>query len=114
MEVQMGREDVRQYWEEQLSEYWSSGFSIPEYCELKDLAYESARRWVRIFSKERETSTGPDKEEPLELIEVKPPRMEPVSKGTGVRLKVGLVDILLAKDFDGSVLAKVLKVLEAV
>jgi hypothetical protein len=31
----MAREDARQYWEEQLSEYWGSGFSIPEYCELK-------------------------------------------------------------------------------
>ena len=45
----MGREDARQYWEEQLTEYWESGFSIPEYCELKELSYESARRWVRIF-----------------------------------------------------------------
>ena len=48
----MAQEDVHQYWKKQLSEYWGSGFSILEYCELKELSYESARRWVRIFEKE--------------------------------------------------------------
>lgn len=110
----MGREDARQYWEEQLTEYWESGFSIPEYCELKELSYESARRWVRIFEKEREEVSRPAKEAPLELIEVKPSRMASAAKGSGVRLKVGMVDILLENNFDGSVLAEVLKVLETV
>lgn len=41
----MGREG-RDYWEEQLSEYWDSGLTIQEYSELKELPYESARRWI--------------------------------------------------------------------
>lgn len=32
--------------EEQLSEYWDSGLTIQEYSELKELPYESARRWI--------------------------------------------------------------------
>ena len=32
----MGREG-RDYWEEQLSEYWDSGLTIQEYSELKEL-----------------------------------------------------------------------------
>ncbi len=109
----MAREDARQYWEEQLSEYWGSGFSIPEYCELKELSYESARRWVRIFEKERGAVSGQSEEEVIELVEVKQPRPTPERKKPGVRLKVGAVDILLEKDFDGSVLSEVLKVLGA-
>ena len=35
----MARE-TRQYWDEQLAEYWDSGFTIQEYSELKDLPYE--------------------------------------------------------------------------
>ena len=110
----MAREDARQYWEEQLSEYWESGFSIPEYCELKELSYESARRWVRIFEKERNTAPGQVEENALELIEVKPPRAVLERKKAGVRLKVGSVDILLEKDFDRLVLSDVLSVLGAV
>ena len=44
----------RDYWREQLSEYWDGGLTIQEYCELKDLPYESVRRWIGILKKERE------------------------------------------------------------
>ena len=44
-EDDMGREG-RDYWEAQLSEYWDSGLTIQEYSELKELPYESARRWI--------------------------------------------------------------------
>lgn len=36
----MGREG-RDYWVEQLAEYWESGLTIQEYSELKELPYES-------------------------------------------------------------------------
>ena len=36
----------RDYWREQLSEYWDGGLTIQEYCELKDLPYESVRCWI--------------------------------------------------------------------
>ena len=48
-----GRPETKQYWIDQLSEYWDSGFTIQEYCELKDLSYESARRWISQLKKER-------------------------------------------------------------
>ncbi len=112
----MAREDVRSYWEEQLAEYRGSGFSIPEYCELKELPYESARRWVRIFEKEGGGASGQAEENALELIEVKLPHPQavPERKKAGVRLKVRSVDILLEKDFDQSVLSDALRVLGAV
>ena len=37
----------REYWEKELSEYWDSGLTVQEYCELKELPYESVRRWIR-------------------------------------------------------------------
>ena len=46
----MGREG-REYWLEQLSEYWDSGLTIPEYSDLKELSYESARHWIRDDAK---------------------------------------------------------------
>lgn len=46
----MGREG-RDYWEAQLSEYWDSGLTIQEYSELKELPYESVRRWIRVLQK---------------------------------------------------------------
>ena len=46
----MGREG-RDYWEAQLSEYWDSGLTIQEYSELKELPYESTRRWIRVLQK---------------------------------------------------------------
>ena len=46
----MGREG-RDYWVEQLSEYWESGLTIQEYSELKELPYESVRRWIRVLQK---------------------------------------------------------------
>ena len=41
----------RDYWREQLSEYWDGGLTIQEYCELKDLPYENVRRWIGILKK---------------------------------------------------------------
>ena len=52
----MGREG-RDYWEAQLSEYWDSGLTIQEYSELKELPYESTRRWIRVLEKTRQLAT---------------------------------------------------------
>ena len=47
----MGREE-RGYWKAGLSEeYWDSGLTIQEYSELKELPYESTRRWIRVLQK---------------------------------------------------------------
>ncbi len=41
----------RDYWREQLSEYWDGGLTIQEYCELKDLPYKNTRRWIAALSR---------------------------------------------------------------
>ena len=72
----MGREG-RDYWEEQLSEYWDSGLTIQEYSELKELPYESTRRWIRVLEKARQD--GVIGSASLELVEVKSLHLQPDS-----------------------------------
>ena len=80
----MGREG-RDYWEEQLSEYWDSGLTIQEYSELKELPYESTRRWIRVLEKARQD--GAIGSASLELVEVKPLQTD-ARNGSGIRLLV--------------------------
>ena len=77
----MGREG-RDYWEAQLSEYWDSGLTIQEYSELKELPYESTRRWIRMLQKARQGGTSAS--ESLELIEIKPLQTN-ASDSSGIR-----------------------------
>ena len=63
----MGREG-RDYWEAQLSEYWDSGLTIQEYSELKELPYESTRRWIRVLEKARQDDASDP--ESLELVDM--------------------------------------------
>jgi hypothetical protein len=101
----MGREG-RDYWVAQLSEYWESGLTIQEYSELKELPYESARRWIRVLQKGRPD----DACESLELVEIAPaiPR---TGKASGIRLLAGGVEIELEAGFDGATLSEVLNLI---
>ena len=56
---------LREYWEEQLSEYRNSGLTIQEYSDLKDLPYETGRRWTVYLKKERAPEAAP-----LKLVEL--------------------------------------------
>ena len=47
----MAGRETRQYWINQLTEFWKSGFTIQKYCELKDLPYESLRRRISQLKK---------------------------------------------------------------
>ena len=81
-----GRPETKQYWIDQLSEYWDSGLTIQEYCELKEVSYESARRWIALLKKEREGQGTAG--EALELVEVAMPPLEVSQSGTGVKILV--------------------------
>ena len=83
----MGREG-RDYWEAQLSEYWDSGLTIQEYSELKELPYESTRRWIRVLQKARQDDASDP--ESLELVEVKPLQTD-ARNGSGIRLLAGRI-----------------------
>ena len=61
----MGRKGC-EYWMEQLSEYWESGLTIQKHRDLKELPYESVRRWIRVLQKARPDDTGGS----LDLVEV--------------------------------------------
>ena len=83
----------REYWEQELSEYWDSGLTVQEYSELKELPYESVRRWIRQLKQER---PGVAK---VDFVEVKAPSV-PISTGaSGIRLKFGGWEIELSSDF---------------
>ena len=105
----MGREG-RDYWEAQLSEYWDSGLTIQEYSELKELPYESTRRWIRVLQKARQDDASTH--ESLELVEIKPLQTN-ASDSSGIRLLIDGIEIAVAKGFDGTTLSEVLNLLKA-
>lgn len=106
-----GRPETKQYWIDQLSEYWDSGLTIQEYCELKEVSYESARRWIALLKKERE---GKGTEgEALELVEVTMPPSGVSHSGTGVKILANGVAVQVDKNFDQETLIHVLSVLRA-
>ena len=104
----MGREG-RDYWEEQLSEYWDSGLTIQEYSELKELPYESTRRWIRVLEKARQD--GVIGSASLELVEVKSLQTD-ARNGSGIRLLVDGIEIAIEKGFDSTTLSEVLNLLK--
>ena len=104
----MGREG-RDYWEAQLSEYWDSGLTIQEYSELKELPYESTRRWIRVLEKARQDDASDP--ESLELVEVKPLQTD-ARNGSGIRLLVDGIEIAVGKGFNCSTLSEVLNLLK--
>ena len=105
----MGREG-RDYWEAQLSEYWDSGLTIQEYSELKELPYESTRRWIRVLEKARQD--GVIGSASLELVEVKSLQTD-ARNGSGIRLLVDGIEIAIEKGFDSTTLSEVLNLLMA-
>ena len=104
----MGREG-RDYWETQLSEYWDSGLTIQEYSELKELPYESTRRWIRVLEKARQD--GVIGSASLELVEVKSLQTD-ARNGSGIRLLVDGIEIAIEKGFDSTTLSEVLNLLK--
>ena len=96
----------REYWEKELSEYWDSGLTVQEYGELKELPYESVRRWIRRLKKER------TRDAKVEFVEIKT-SSAPISTATsGIRLKFGAWAIELAPAFVPETLSEVLDVFE--
>ena len=73
----------REYWEEQLTEYWDSGLTIQEYSDLKDLPYETVRRWIRVLKKERVPEAAS-----LKLVELTSPTVGSCATSAGVDIKV--------------------------
>ena len=104
----MGREG-RDYWEAQLSEYWDSGLTIQEYSELKELPYESTRRWIRVLEKARQDDVSDP--ESLELVEIKPLQTN-ANDNSGIRLLIDGIEIAIEKGFDGTTLSEVLNLLK--
>ncbi|MGN0871915.1 MAG: hypothetical protein ACI4UV_12060, partial [Victivallales bacterium] len=93
----------------QLSEYWDSGLMIQEYNELKELPYESTRRWIRVLQKTRQDGAGGSAS--LELVEVRPLQRNERDE-SGIRLLVDGIEISVEKGFDGTTLSEVLNQLK--
>ncbi len=108
----MGRLETKQYWIEQLAEYWDSGLTIPEYCEIKELSYESTRRWIAALKKEREEDGGNKETLPMVEIEIQPAADKPKCF-SGVKLLLNGVEVRLDCGFDSETLHTALTVLRA-
>ena len=72
--------------------------TIQEYSELKELPYESTRRWIRVLQKARirmlqkARQDGTSASESLELIEIKPLQTN-ASDSSGIRLLIDGIEI---------------------
>ena len=64
----------REYWKEQLREYWGSGFTVSEYSELIGQPRLTVKRWIRKLRPDHETSEiiEPEQECPVRMIEIVP------------------------------------------
>ena len=86
-----------------------SGLTIQEYSELKELPYESTRRWIRVLEKARQDEVSDP--ESLELVEIKPLQTN-ANDNSGIRLLIDGIEIAVAKGFDGTTLSEVLNLLK--
>ena len=88
---------------------WDSGLTIQEYSELKELPYESTRRWIRVLEKARQDDVSDP--ESLELVEIKPLQTN-ANDNSGIRLLIDGIEIAIEKGFDGTTLSEVLNLLK--
>ena len=60
----------REYWKEQLREYWGSGFTVSEYSELIGQPRLTVKRWIRKLRPEYESSEIIEQEQecPVRMI----------------------------------------------
>ena len=107
----------RHFWEEQLREYWGSGFTVSEYSELIGQSKWTVQDWIRKLKAEHESSEiiEPEQECPVRMIEVVPKQIEEDaearSRDSGVQLRIGDMEISLTSGYDREVLRSVLEML---
>ena len=100
-------------WQRALSGYWNSGLSFAEYCRIHDLKLKSASRWRIRLRPDFSVS-----ESPLEIVHLPMPSPMPPAPelhragGSGIKLELGRIGIILDTDFNVEVLQRVLSVLE--
>jgi hypothetical protein len=100
-------------WQRALSGYWNSGLSFAEYCRIHDLKLKAASKW-RI----RPRPDSSVSESPLEIVHLPMPSPMPPAPelhragGSGIKLELGRIGIILDTDFNVEVLQRVLSVLE--
>ena len=113
----------REFWKEQLREYWGSGFTVSEYSELIGQPHMTVKRWIRKLRSEHESSEiiEPEQAEPdshadcpVRMIEIVPKQIEEDtvrSQDSGVQLRIGGMEIRLRSGYDREVLRSVLEML---
>ena len=114
----------REYWEDQLREYWGSGFTVSEYSELIGQSRWTVQNWIQKLKAEHESSEiiEPEQAEsdghadcPVRMIEIVPKQIEgdaeARSQDSGVQLRIGGMEISLTSGYDREVLRIVLEML---
>jgi hypothetical protein len=100
-------------WQRALSGYWNSGLSFAEYCRIHDLKLKAASRWRIRLRPDSSVS-----ESRLEIVHLPMPSPMPPAPelhragGSGIKLELGRIGIILDTDFNVEVLQRVLSVLE--
>lgn len=83
--------------------------TIQEYSDLKDLPYETVRRWIRVLKKERVPEAAS-----LKLVGLTSPTVGSCATSAGVDIKVRSFTISLNKGFDPSTQIAVINLLQEV
>jgi hypothetical protein len=65
----------RGYWKSVICEYWMADLPLKEYCEVKDLPYDTTFCWFKVFERERLEREGLKGTPLLSVIEVNDPEV---------------------------------------
>jgi hypothetical protein len=105
----MTRAERLEYWRERLSHYQPGEMGVVEWCRLNGIGVKSFYRWRRIL--EQPGDESPVGEWLAVACDTLPaPCPEPTS--SGVSICIGAATIEIARQFDTSVLACVVRVLQ--
>lgn len=104
------REQKHLLWKERISEYESSGLSVPAWCKEQQIPAHQMRYWLRKF-RDAETNHSKSDKAASRWVELDTPRLTPTS---GVSLRVGSVVLDIQQGFDRQLLVEVVQVLTSI
>ncbi|NMB38124.1 MAG: IS66 family insertion sequence element accessory protein TnpB [Firmicutes bacterium] len=102
------QEQKHQLWKERISEYESSGLSIPAWCKEQQIPAHQMRYWLRKFEEPNKSALKSKKTS--RWVELDTHKLS----GSGVSLRVGSVVLDIQQGFDRQLLVEVVQVLTSI
>ena len=100
-------------WKKDLSEFWTSGLTLAEYCRRTGLNIKTASKWRNRFKKLGYGVKAAPAEEKLEIVPLNTSLIGTEQKTvSGVHLTLGELHLELDPGFDETTLKRVFQLLE--